>query len=131
MSMFKVPLNIPSNNVVTNNLRNFVTEDQLNNINKIPDIQSSIVTLENTSAKKISLINEKILINNGIITLAYKPLSALLINNMIMVVEDLTEGILLHAELINEFTIADVTVELGSNFYNGYYAMVSYIHEGI
>lgn len=119
MSMFKTPLqNISLLSTDITNIKN--------------DLNAVKITVSDTvEAANIQLINEKILINEGIIRLSYEPLSSLLIHDMIMVVEDIGNDMLVHAEIVGGFSVVDKVIDFQHGFYNGYYALVSYVHRGI
>jgi hypothetical protein len=135
--MFKVPKQVPANNIVTNDERNFVNKAQLDNINTIPSITTdlsqiskSVSTLLADSVLEINLVNETIIIINGKITLSKTPISNNLINNMYMIVERIGSDLIVHQEVVDDFAIIDNTIDLGTGFFNGLEARLSYIIEG-
>jgi hypothetical protein len=147
--MFK---NIPAKNVITNNEQNFVNQTQVSNINKIGDIEQNVTNLQNavgdtnnqlsqieqqiqsvvsSALTTIELVNERLPIELGSFTLSKTPLNNALVHNMYMIVNNLSDGtLLIHQEVIGDFAIVDNKIDLGTSFYNGYDAMVSYIVVG-
>ena len=121
MSMFKYPLERVNN--IENNFNNFSQTTEIK-IQEIIDNQTNLATIP------VHLINDKVLINNGVIELSRKPLSSALINNMVMVVEEIGNDLVVQAEIIKPFSIVENVVNLETTFYNGYYALVSYIYQG-
>ena len=121
MSMFKYPLERVNN--IENNFNNFSQATEIK-IQEIINNQTNLATIP------VHLINDKVLINNGVIELSRKPLSSALINNMVMVVQEIGNDLVVQAEIIKPFSIVENVVNLETTFYNGYYALVSYIYQG-
>lgn len=121
MSMFKIPLNRISN--IETNISNLteVTTQQSENISSIQKELTQI---------PIELINEKILIIDGVITLSKKPLSNKVINNYVLIVEEVDTDLIVQAEIVKEYNIENNVLQLETNTFNGYYALISYIYQG-
>lgn len=127
MSMFK---NIPAKNIITNNNSTFVNEEQLNNINKIPDIENNLNNISTELAQSnISIITEYLLIQDGLVTLTKSPISNKIFFDMYMIVEKIDDITLIHQEIIGGFEINNNTINIGSTIFDGLEVVLSYAYK--
>lgn len=127
MSMFK---NIPAKNIITNNNSSFVNEEQLNNINKIPDIENNLNNISTELAQSnISIITEYLLIQDGLVTLSKSPISNKIFFDMYMIVEKIDDITLIHQEIIGGFEINNNTISIGSTIFDGLEVVLSYAYK--